>query len=147
MRTTLGSAAYILSALDERGLHGVHYFTGGGCTAVEVEVPYTTEDGDRETGLVVITDVSGTTVSVDVDYEPVFLGWVAGFYASEDGFYGGDEAEWIHADAYDRERQVIDARREGTTFAQVVIENLCVDWRKDADAMVSAVMTFVEGKK
>src|SRR5262245_9440715 len=112
MRTTLGSAPYIMSELDKRGLHGVHYFTGGGCTAVEIEVPYTTEDGDSETGLVVITDVSGTTATVDVDYEPVFLGWVAGFYASEDGFFGGDEAEWIHAEAYEREKTVARARNE-----------------------------------
>jgi len=147
MRTTLSSATYIINELDKRGLHGVLYHTGGGCTAVEVEVLYITEDGNEETGLVVITDVSGTTVSVDIDYEPVFLGWVAGFYVSEDGFSGGDEAEWIHAEAYEREETVARARGEGNEFAQAVLENLRQDWQTDADVMVAAVATFIEEKK
>lgn len=133
--------SFIIDALQRRGIEADLEHTGGGCTAVKINVELTA----TQTAFILITDVSGTTCDLGEAERKSFLGWVAGYYASEDELLYGEDAYWIHAAAYERECEVLSAHTGGgVTAGRQAVERLAVDWKTDALDMVNAIVSYVD---
>lgn len=146
MTDKTNSAAFIVNELGKRGVDASLWHTGGGCFAIYVERTHAPAIDAVETGTIMITDVTGTVVDLDIAYACEFLGFVAGWYPTPDDLTCGTNVTWVYGEAaYDRERQVHEAQdRGGVEFARTVAQNLYVEWRADASALVDAVATFVK---
>jgi len=143
MSEIYATARFIANELEERGIASDLRDTGGGCTALAIVVDH--RGPSIETGCILVTDVTGTQVALDAVGQHAFLGWIAGFYPSEDALLTGEDAEWLHAEAYDREKKIWDAHAKGgAELAQSVAKDLFVDWRIDAIRMVDAIVAFIK---
>lgn len=143
MTEITSTPSFIIDALQRRGIEADLEHTGGGCTAVKIELPHI--DPAVETAFILITDVGGTTCDLDEASRATFLGWVAGYYASEDELTYGENVWWIHAAAYEREREIMDEHSKyGITSARQVTRRLAVDWKTDALDMVNAIVSYVD---
>jgi hypothetical protein len=146
MTEITSTPSFIISELERRGIDADLEHTGGGCTAVKIELTHLAPS--LETAYIMITDVSGTTCDLEESDRENFLGWVAGHYSSEDAFACGENAEWIHADAYERECEVLhEHETRGVPSSLLAITRLRVDWKSDALQMVDAIASHLTNLK
>lgn len=140
------ASTFIIAELEKHGIDADLEGTGGGCTAVKIEVKH--RDPVIETAYILITDVGGTTAFVDEVHEKGFLGWVAGYYPTEEALTYGEDVFWIHAQAYEREREVFEIQeRDGAEAGRQAAERLRVDWRADAKLMVTGIVNYIADLK
>jgi hypothetical protein len=139
------TASFIISELEKHDIDADMTFTGGGCTAVTCMIEHS--DPDVETAYILITDVTGTTCNIPETEWSRFLGWVVGYYASEDALAAGEDARWLRSDAYLRETAIAKARKDfGVERGQRMAQNMYVDWRNDATCAADAIAFFLKNE-
>jgi hypothetical protein len=146
MTKITSTPSFIISELERRGIEADLEHTGGGCTAIKIELTHPAPS--LETAYVMITDVSGTTCDLTESDRENFLGWIAGYYPSEDSLAYGENVWWIHADAYEREREILkEYQAYGISSSLRAVARLRVNWRDDALKMIDAIASYLETVK
>lgn len=117
------ASTFIIEELARVGVTGELWHTGGGCTAIQIQL--TRHNPAGETAYIVITDGNSSVMMTDRGAQ-YFQGWTAYYYAGEDALmYGEPHDPVFGGDAWKRRPDV------------------ALDWRVDAVAMVRAIRNFV----
>lgn len=117
----------IITELARVGLEGIFWFTGGGCTAIEIELPQLRIDGHDEPSVIVITNANAS-VSLDDEEIEYFHGWLACHYADQEGVLCGDVLAYVHGS---------EALWDGADLP-------VIDWKTDARAMADGIDAWLK---
>ena len=122
MNSVYDTSNFITAELDKLAVKHAHWHTGGGCTAIKIELPGLGTDG--EDAVIVITN-HDSSVDLTPDEQATFTGWMAAFFPTEDDEMYGENMTIVHG-------------HYGAEAPQPVI-----DWREDTKVMATSVANFI----
>lgn len=152
-RTTVSTSQYIIAQLAKYGIKGALADTGGGCTAVLIELPKLGTNG--ETAHIVITDSDGSQAILDGQAQAAHVGWLVGFYPDDDSYMYGENVTYVHGAKFKLPNDqvnvplvaALDENDEpiiGYDGQVIMLPSWpLVDWRADAKALAVNVANFV----
>lgn len=146
------TSEFIIAELAKHGVDGLLWHTGGGCTAVMVEL-----DGmgpDDANACILITDGDAQACLTE-ERRATHVGWIAGYYPDEDSYGYGENVEYVHGGKLMLANgqvnvPLVEARHEdgkpiiGYDGKVIMLPDWPIlDWREDAKALAVNVANFV----
>lgn len=117
------ASTFIIEELARIGIAGELWHTGGGCTAIQIQL--TRHNPTGATAYIVITDGNSSVMMTERSAQ-YFQGWTAYYYADDEALmYGEPNDPVFGGEAWKRKPGV------------------ALNWRVDAVAMVQAIHNFV----
>lgn len=121
------TSSFIVDELQRNGIDSQLWYTGGGCTAVLIEVKH--HDPAIETAYISITNGNSSVCLRDADVRE-FRGWMALYFASDDAMTYGEPFEEVHGGEVWKDTRTVK-----------------LEWRTDAVVMALAIAEFINDLK